>query len=69
MGKKKAKKELLSRIRAGIRLRVKPPKEEIPKGVYCRKPKHKRRLNDETSSFFCAGACSRAKALLTRSAA
>ncbi|MBN1533441.1 MAG: hypothetical protein JXA20_12305 [Spirochaetes bacterium] len=53
MGRGKTKKELLSRIRSGIRLRVKPPKEEVPKkGVYRRTEKHKRRLDDETSSFF-----------------
>ncbi len=51
MDKKSGKKELLERIRKGVRLRVKPPKAETPKKAYTRKAKHKRRF-DKESPFF-----------------
>ncbi len=48
MEKKDEKRKLLKFIRSGIRLKTKPPKQEIPKTVYNRK-KQKRRSNDDSS--------------------
>ncbi|MBN1499319.1 MAG: hypothetical protein JW982_04160 [Spirochaetes bacterium] len=39
--KKPSKKEILKKIRTGVRLNVKPPKKETPKNIYCRKSKYK----------------------------
>ena len=47
----RSKKEILTHIRKGMRLKGKPPKVETPKSVYTRKMKHKRRVNDEPSFF------------------
>lgn len=46
--KNSEKKEVLKFIRTGLRLKVKPPKQETPKTVYSRK-KQKRRSDDDSS--------------------
>lgn len=47
--KKRDTKDLLHQIRTGVRLATPPPKREVPKNVYNRKDKHKRR--PEASSY------------------
>mgnify|MGYP001547770006 CR=1 FL=1 len=49
--KKKKKESILKKIKKGLRLKTKAPKVETPKTVYNRKAKHKRRLNEGSSSF------------------
>ncbi|HPI88305.1 MAG TPA: hypothetical protein PK859_03275 [Spirochaetota bacterium] len=46
------KEELLKALRHGRRLNTKPPKKEVPKSVYTRKAKHKRKF-DESSYAPC----------------
>lgn len=52
MKKDRDTRELLAMVRAGLRLKTKPPKKETPKSVYNRREKHRRRWNDTSSSLF-----------------
>lgn len=52
MKKDRDTRELLAMVRAGLRLKTKPPKRETPKSVYNRREKHRRRWNDTSSSLF-----------------
>ena len=49
---KTEKNDVLKRIRTGVRLKVKPPKTEIPKNTYSRKEKHRRNYSDGFSFFY-----------------
>ena len=48
---KTEREQLLKLVKKGIRLKLKPPKVEIPKTVYSRKKKDGRKFDDDSSLF------------------